>query len=93
MNKTDFCERFAKEAGVKKGVANEMCAAVFDLLAVCIKENDKVYIRGLGTFKKITKKAHRIGDIRNGGSIEIPATEKVVFKMTDNFGLNEDDAE
>ena len=52
MNRTDFYKMFAAENGANQAESKETCIAVFNLLARCIKENDRVYIKGLGTFRK-----------------------------------------
>lgn len=80
MNRTDFYKRFAAENGASQTDAKETCIAVFDLLARCINENDRVYIKGLGTFKKKALKERRVGNFYGDEALVIPASEKIVFE-------------
>lgn len=83
MNKTEFFRLLAKETGMTIEKSKFACDAVFDLLLRCIKENDRVYIKGFGTFKKKTFKEHKIGNVRTGKAHLIPPREKIVFEMTE----------
>lgn len=80
MNRTDFYKMFAAENGANQAESKDTCIAVFDLLARCIKENDRVYIKGLGTFRKKAFKERRAGNFNGGDAIVIPAREKIVFE-------------
>ncbi len=80
MNRTDFYKMFAAENGANQAESKETCIAVFDLLARCIKENDRVYIKGLGTFRKKALKERRVGNFNGGDAIVIPASEKIIFE-------------
>lgn len=80
LNRKEFCELYAHTYNAKKGKSKEICENVFDLLSQCIKECDRVYIKGLGTFKKKMTSPRRIGDIVNGGTMDLPAREKIVFE-------------
>lgn len=79
MNSTEFHRLFAAETGANLEDAKATCAAVFDLLGRCIKDNDRVLIKGLGVFKKKHKKEHKVGNPKTGGTITIPAHDVVVF--------------
>ena len=80
MNRTDFYKQFAAENDISQMKAKDVCIAMFDLLARCIDENDRVYIKGLGTFKKKTVKERRVGNFYGEEAIVIPACQKVVFE-------------
>lgn len=79
MNSTEFHRLFAAETGANLEDAKATCAAVFDLLSRCIKDNDRVLIKGLGVFKKKHKKEHKVGNPQNNGTVIIPAHDVVVF--------------
>lgn len=79
MNSTQFHRLFAAETGANLEDAKATCAAVFDLLSRCIKENDRVIIQGLGTFKKKTRKAREVGNIVGEGTVTVPQKEVIVF--------------
>lgn len=80
MNGTDFYRLFAAETGANLENSKATCTAVFDLLSRCIKENDRVLIQGLGTFKKKVRKARKIGNVSTGEHTIIPPKEVVEFK-------------
>lgn len=80
MNRTDFYKLFAAENNVSQMKSKDVCIAVFDLLARCINENERVYIKGLGTFKKKTVKERRVGNFYGDEALIIPACEKIVFE-------------
>lgn len=79
MNSTQFHRLFAAETGANIEDAKATCAAVFDLLSRSIKENDRVLIQGLGTFKKKTRKARKAGNLRGEGTVIVPEKEVIVF--------------
>ena len=89
MNRTDFYKMFAAENGANQIASKNTCIAVFDLLARCIKDNDRVYIKGLGTFKKKALKERRVGNFKGGEALLIPAGEKIIFEPY--TGTSEDD--
>lgn len=80
MNRTDFYKLYAAETGTSQAKSKDICIAVFDLLSRCIEENDRVYIKGFGTFRKKILKEHRVGNFKGGEAIVIPAMEKVIFE-------------
>lgn len=85
MNRHEFCIRFANEMGISQRKAVKACVPVLNLLAKCIAEEDRVYIVGIGTFKKKIRKPHRIGDMK-GGYIDLPEKEIIVFEPSDSIG-------
>lgn len=80
MNRTDFYRQFAAENNISIDRAKDICLAVFDLLSRSINESDRVYIKGLGTFKKRMAKERRAGNLNGGEAVIIPACEKIVFE-------------
>lgn len=83
MNRREFWVKYAQENGMSQAKAEQICKSVFDLLAESIVAEDRVYIAGLGTFKKKKIKAHRIKDVNSGEMIELPEKEKIVFEATE----------
>ena len=83
MNRREFWVKYAQENGVSQEKAKQICKSVFCLLAESIASEDRVYIAGLGTFKKKKVKAHRIKDINTGDMIQLPEREKIVFEATE----------
>lgn len=101
MNRKEFCIAFAREMGISIEKANRMCKPVLGFLAKKIYEEDRVYITGLGTFKKKIFSARRVGNIKGGTeAMEIPPTEKITFLPAASIGgrhgvrrLTEEDGE
>lgn len=98
MNRADFYKEFVEywnsqcdenKDRLNQTKSKEICSAVFDYLASCIKGNDRVYIKGLGTFKKKMYKEHRIGRVTDGAEAIVPAYEKVVFEMSNSDSSEE----
>ena len=85
MNRSDFYDELAHEVGISKAKSRKYCDALFDIMAAKIAEEERVYIFGLGTFTKKRCSSKRIGDIVNGGSIEIPPYTKIDFKPADSL--------
>ena len=90
MNRTDFYKQFSAENDVTQATAKDTCIAVFDLLARCINENDRVYIKGLGTFKKKTVKERRVGNFYGDEALVIPACEKIIFEPFNGSSDNDE---
>ncbi len=88
MNRTEFCRKFAEINNITITQSNWFCEAVFDLLAKSILEEDRVYIKGLGTFKRKIGLPRRMGSLwEPGGIVEIPSKVRVSF--TPSFDANE----
>ena len=83
MNRREFWIQYARKNGISQAKAKQICKSVFELLAESIVAEDRVYISGLGTFKKKTIKSHRIKDVNTGEMIELPEKEKIVFEITE----------
>lgn len=83
MNRREFWIKYSQKTGISQAKSKQICKSVFELLADSIVTEDRVYIAGLGTFKKKTIKAHRIKDVNSGEMIEIPEKEKIVFEPTE----------
>lgn len=66
MNRHDFSVEYAKRAGITQEASAKTCEEVFDLLFDCIGSNDRVYIKGLGTFTHVTKKPHKVVTLAEG---------------------------
>lgn len=89
MNRTDFYKEFVdfwnercenKNDKLNQAKSKELCTAVFDYLFCCIKEHDRVYIKGLGSFRKKQTAEHRVGNFHGESPIIVPAGEKIVFE-------------
>ncbi len=60
MNKTEFVEAIANEAGLSKTDAAKAVKAFTDVVVKAMKEGDKVQLVGFGTFE-VSKRPERQG--------------------------------
>lgn len=82
MNRHDFFKEFQGRHNLSAGDAEKICRDVFGLMAECIDREERLYINGLGTFTKRKLAPRTVGDINNGGTMEIPETTKVSFSFS-----------
>ncbi len=62
----------------KREIIREGVKYIFDLL----RENDRITLRGFGTFKVVDRKARKIRNIRTGELITIPPYTTIKFKVS-----------
>lgn len=93
MNREEFVREFAERQGITIREAREMCYGVFDFLGEKIMSEDRVYIIGLGTFKKQHMKPKRILNVNTGTYSMTRDMDKVVFHASDNIGIRHLEAE
>ena len=83
MNREQFYRLFAKEYDTTLINSRKYCHEVFALLSKCLTEmdtTDRIYIKGLGTFKKRHLSARRVGNLNGEGAFVIPESEKIIFE-------------
>ena len=86
MNRHDFWIMYAQRNGISQAQAKKVCTTVFNLLGETVKGmsvDDRMYIVGLGVFKKKKYGSHRIKDVNTGEMIEVPEKEKIIFEATE----------
>lgn len=71
MNKTEFVDAVAKEAGIPVSHAEKALKAVIELITNELKEGNKVQLTGFGTFEAPIKKAHKARNPMTGAVIDI----------------------
>lgn len=79
MNRHDFSIEYVKRTGVTQEASAKTCKEIFDLLFDCIGSNDRVYIKGLGTFTHVAKKQRRVGNFHSSEPINVPEKEDIKF--------------
>ena len=80
MNKTEFVEAIANEAGLTKTDAAKAVKAFTDVVVKAMKDGDKVQLVGFGTFE-VSKRAAREGrNPQTGAVMKIPASKAPKFK-------------
>ena len=91
MNRKDFYRQFAAENDISHMKSKDICVAMFDLLFRCINEEERVYIKGFGTFKKKMMKEHLVSNFHGGDPILIPAREKIMFEPYKGIPVTKED--
>ena len=80
MNKTEFVEAIANEAGLTKTDAAKAVKAFTDVVAEELKKGEKIQLVGFGTFE-VSERAARTGrNPRSGEEMTIPASKAPKFK-------------
>lgn len=95
MTRKEFYVKYAQVNGISQAKAKQLCKSVFDLLARCIYEEDRVYIKGFGTFKKKLRAARIVNGIQKTPLV-VPEKEEVVFVPSPHMGetpLEDEDEE
>ena len=91
MTREEFVRAYAERYETTIRASREACYNVFEFLSEKIATEPKVYIIGLGTFKKRKYKAKRIRNVNTGEYSMVPETEKIVFVASEGIGRNIDD--
>ncbi len=82
MNKTELATRLAIANGVAETQAREMVNAVFATLVDALLEDDRVNIRGFGSFEVREHKAKRGRNPRTGERFILPPRRTVVYTVS-----------
>ena len=81
MNKAELIEKMAEDAGITKTAAGDALQSVVDGITKALKKKDgKVTLVGLGTFKKVRRKARTGRNPQTGEAVKIKARNAVTFK-------------
>lgn len=81
MNKAELIEKMAEDAGITKIAAGDALQSMMDGITKALKKKDgKVTLVGLGTFKKVRRKARTGRNPQTGEAIKIKAHNVVTFK-------------
>ena len=79
MNKTEFIERIAEEAGVSKGEAQKHFDAFEGVLTEALKSGEEVRITGFGKFYVREQKAREGRNPQTGEKMQISASKTPAF--------------
>ena len=79
MNKTEFLERIAQEAGGSKSEAQRYFEAVENVSASALKDGDEVRITGFGKFYAREQKAREGRNPQTGEKMQIKASRTPAF--------------
>ena len=80
MTKADLIEEVARVVEFTRKEAEVIVEAIFDAVVRSLKENDKIEIRGFGSFRTRQRQS-RIGrNPKTGSRVEVPAKRIPYFK-------------
>jgi DNA-binding protein HU-beta len=85
MNKAELVEALAKSTGYQKTAVNEILSGFVDLVGKTVKKGDSVQLVGLGTFKRVARKARAGVNPMTGAKIKIPARKTIKFTASANL--------
>ena len=80
MNKTEFVDAVAKNAGVTKVDANKVVASVIEVVTKSLKKGEAVQITGFGTWDVVKRAARKGRNPATGKEIKIAASKAPRFK-------------
>ena len=82
MTKTELIEDLSKDTGLKTGKAKEVVKTVFNNMANALTNNDRVEIRGFGTFKVKHYDGYTGHNPKTGEPIKITPKKLPFFKCS-----------
>ena len=82
MNKSDLIEALSKDTGLPKGKAEEVMKTVFNTMANALTNNDRVEIRGFGSFKVKEYKGYKGRNPKTGKPIKVKPKKLPFFKCS-----------
>ena len=80
MNKTEFIEAVAKEAGATKAAATQVVNAALAVVSKSLKKGNAIQITGFGTFDVVKRAARKGRNPATGKEIKIAASKAPRFK-------------
>lgn len=85
MNKTEFVEKVAENAGLTKVQAEAAVNAFVDTLTDVLKSGDKINLKGFGTFE-VRERGERTGrNPQTGETMTIAASKSPAFKASSSL--------
>ena len=85
MNKAELVEALAKETGYQKTAVNEILSAFVGITGKTVKKGGQVQLVGLGTFKRVSRKARAGVNPATGAKIRIPARKTIKYTASANL--------
>ena len=80
MNKTEFIEQIASEAGLSNEDVTKFLNAFTNVIQKTLGKGDNVTLVGFGQFLVADRSARSARDFKTGKTINVPATKAVKFK-------------
>ena len=80
MTKADLIESVSTKLDLPRGQAERAVNTIFDDIVAALRNGDKVYISGFGTFAVSARKARSGRNPKTGEKVEVPAKRVPYFK-------------
>lgn len=90
MTKAEIAQRLALQSGLKKKEVLYIIDNFLEKVKDCVRNGEKVEIRGFGTFFQTEKKARKVFSPFAGKSVDVPAKVTLAFKPSKANGENSD---
>ena len=92
MNLDQLARSLALRLGISHRLAKALVRAFFEEIAQALIRNERVELRGFGSFSVKTASPRRVKNPRNKREYVVPGRRKVVFKAGSRFvaALNEE---
>lgn len=79
MQKTEFIQQVAQEAGVPKSQADKVVRATLKVIQDALSKGDKVSLIGFGSFQVRDRGERSVTSIRTKEKVSVPASKLPVF--------------
>ncbi len=95
MTKAELVELIAAETGISKKDTGIIVNLILDNIGQALVSNDKVELRGFGSFKVKQRRSRQARNPRTGSAVEVPAKRVPYFKASNELKgrLNGDEVE
>lgn len=80
MNKLQFIKHFASKAKVPQVVAKEVVDTVFNELSTALVQDQRIELRGFGSFENRRYKAYKGRNPRTGESVQVLPKVQATFR-------------
>ena len=94
MNKSDLARMVAERKGMHQRQADALVAAIFDSMAEALQRQERIEIRGFGSFVSKQYGAYVGRNPKTGEQIQVPAKRMPYFKVGKDLKrkINDSDA-
>jgi len=81
MNKTELITTIAEKTKITKSIVSD----VVEIMLSTLIEQDRVSIKEFGTFSWTTRKARQCRNPRTGGTVDVPESKILTFKVSNGL--------
>ena len=85
MNKSDLISLMASKAKITRAKAEAVVDTIFDSMTTSLVQNDRIEIRGFGSFENREYEARKARNPRTGEIIQVGKKRLPFFKVSKNL--------